>query len=205
MGFRVRRARGRAIGRAGRALRKCGAAALRLGIGLTLAALLATGCGEYATYSGGPQAFSTHPFRVAYPASFAPNVLPQMSPDLIVLVLLTENKPVAPNAPQAPAVITVRCYRVKPDETPQTFMERYYDNLAPSFLDIKLHQIGHDRNAPQWSVAVDKGYLAARVAVLPREKLAYDVTVVCNPKDLPRFKRAFRRALDSFRILPASG
>jgi hypothetical protein len=171
-----------------------------LGAALALAALIAGGCGPYDTYTGAPKAFSTHGFRITYPAGFTANELPQTSPDVLCLVVLAENKPVTPNAPDAPAMISVRCYRVKPDETPQTFMERYYDNLAPRFLDIRMRKIRSGRDAEEWSVTVDKAYLAAGVIVLPREKLAYDVTVVCKASDLPRFKPAFARTLDSFRV-----
>jgi hypothetical protein len=173
------------------------------GVALLLAVVLLAGCGPYRTYTGPPKAFSTHPYRISLPRAFPASELPQMSTEVIVLTLRTENKPMTPNAPEMPGMILVRCHRMRKQETPQTFMERYYDNLEPHFLDIDLRQVGHDSQAPEWRMTVGPGYFAARVIVLPREKLAYEVATMCRPDQLKGFEEVFRRARDSFQLLPA--
>jgi len=171
--------------------------------GFSLALALLEGCGPYRTYNGAPKGFSTHPYRITYPRTFVANELPQMSAEMMVLSLMTENKPVAPNAPEAPAMIVVRCYRMREQETTQTFMERYYDDLEPRFLDLQMRPVGPNPRASEWSVTAGAGLFTARVIVLPREKLAYDVATMCRPDRLKQFETAFRRARDSFRLLPA--
>jgi hypothetical protein len=175
----------------------------RLGIALALAAALAGGCGPYKTFTGEPKAFATHPFRITYPATWLPADLPQMQHDLVILRVFAENIPVAPNSPASPAMIFVRALRIRQKETAVTFMERYYDYLAPRFLDVKMRKLGQRQGAEVWEVTAGKGGLKARVFVLPREGLAYDVTVAGTPKQWERFAKQFQTGLDSFQLLPA--
>ena len=180
-----------------------GPRAILLALALLLAAGLVAGCGPYRTYRGRPKAFSTHPYRLVYPKGFEATELPQMSREVVSLIVLAENKPIAPQAPEMPAIISVRCYRMHKQETPKTFMERYYDELEPRFLDIEMRQVSNRPDASEWTINVAPGYYAARVIVLPREKLAYDIMTVCKPSELERFKQVFQRARDSFQLLPA--
>ena len=177
--------------------------ALTAGIGLALC----SGCGLYNTFKGKPKSFSTHPFRIDYPRAFESAELPQMSTENYMLVAFGISGGGSAQEPKTPpAMIVLRCYRLRQDETTQTFVERYYDSLAPRFLDLKLRQTRKSSTAPEWAVSAAQGLLEARLIVLPEEKLAYDVTTLATSKELvAQFKDAFKRARESFRLLPARG
>lgn len=175
--------------------------AIIAGIGLALC----SGCGPYRTYKGKPKSFSTHPFRIDYPAAFEQAELPQMSTENYMLVAFGQTSVGSPNSQQTPAMIVVRCYRLRQDETTQTFIERYYDILAPRFLDLEIKQTKKSASAPEWTVSAGQALLQARLILLPKEKLAYDVTSIATPKDPEQFTSAFKHARDSFRLLPARG
>jgi len=177
--------------------------ALAAGIGLALC----SGCGPYRTYKGKPKSFSTHPFRIDYPRGFETAELPQMSTENHMLVAFGISGGGSAQEPKTPpAMIIIRCYRLRQKETAQTFVERYYDALAPRFLDLKLRQTKKNSAAPEWSITAAQGSLEARLIVLPEEKLAYDVTTMATSKDLvAQFKDIFKRARESFRLLPARG
>jgi hypothetical protein len=174
-----------------------------LAIAAAIGVALCSGCGPYAIYKGKAQSFSTHPFRIEHPSSFETAELPQMSTENFMLVAFGLTKAGAPGEQQTPPMIVIRCYRLRPQETVKAFMERYYDGLAPRFLDIEMRQTKKSSTAPEWSVTAAKGSLQARVIVLPREHLAYDVITVALPNELPHFEAAFKRARASFRLLPA--
>ena len=169
-----------------------------------VAGSLVAGCARYRAYQGPPRAFSTHPYRLIYPAAFTHVELPQMSREQIVLAVFTRSRPGAmPAIPTMPAIIAVRADRMREQETLKTFMERYYDDVAPKFLDIAMRQVGDRPGAPEWAVTAESGYFAARVIVLPRERLAYGIVTQCSPAERSRFEQAFRRARASFQVLPA--
>ncbi|UCH34337.1 MAG: hypothetical protein JSV65_17700 [Armatimonadota bacterium] len=169
-----------------------------------LAAVVVGGCsGEYRAYKGKPKAFSTHPYRVLYPAAFSASEPPQASAEMLPLSMFVEEVPISPNQPKAVGMIVVRAHRMREQETPKAFMERYYDDLAPRFLEIEMVRVAERGDEQEWTVTVEDSYLGTRVLLLPRERLAYDVVTLCASSDRERFKEQFARARDSFRLLRA--
>jgi hypothetical protein len=176
---------------------------LQIVIALLVAGVIAGGCGPYKTFRGKPRDFATHPFRVTYPAGWLISELPKMRHELLIVAVFSENIAVSPNQPASPAMIFVRAYPMRPNETVVTFMDRYYDYLAPTCLDIKLRKLGRQQGAEAWEVTAAGGNLQAKVFVLPREKLAYEIAAAGTPEQHRRFAKQFQKALDTFRLLPA--
>ena len=175
----------------------------RMAIALLIAVGITGGCGPYQTYRGKPRDFSTHRFRLSYPVGWAASELPKMRHDLMILAVLSENIVTSPSQPASPAMIFVRAYQMRPTETAETFMERYYDYLTPNCLDIELRKLGSQQRAQAWEVTAAGGSLHAKVFVLPREKLAYEVAAAGSPAQRTRFAKQFQKALDTFELLPA--
>ncbi|HUT74832.1 MAG TPA: hypothetical protein VM221_08360 [Armatimonadota bacterium] len=171
------------------------------------AASLLAGCNrDYSTYRGGPVAFSTHSYRIEYPAGFARWELPQTDRDIVPVSFFYENIRFDPKDPKqrSPGMIFVRCHRMRAGESVQAFVNGMYDELTPQFLDVKLRKVPKGSSGrPEYVLSVEnESYQVARVIPLPREKLAYEVETVCAPAQRKAFEELFGRARESFQILP---
>jgi len=140
---------------------------------------------------------------MVYPNSFAHSEMQQGKPGMVLVGAFCEAAAVSMDMKGFPGTIFVRCYRMRGHETSETFMERYYDDLALRYLDIEMRKIEGGSNPDEWLVTVEPPYIASRVIVLPDEKLAYDVTTMCGPADRERFEDPFQRTRNSFELLPA--
>jgi len=172
---------------------------------LTTVAIVAGCGGEYRTHQGRPRGFATRPYRLSYPSSFIAMTkdLPQADPEMLPLAVLTENRPIAPNAPQGPTMIIVRAIRLREKDTVQTFMDRSHDLLAARLLDVSMRRVETGPTEQDWVMTAGEGAFAARIIILPREKLAYDIITMCEPAQRAKFGPALQHARDSFTVLPA--
>jgi len=82
-------------------------------------------------------------------------------------------------------------------------MDRSQDLLAARFLDVSVRRVETGPTEQDWVMTAGEGGLAARIIILPGEKLAYDIITMCDLAQRAEFGPALEHARDSFTVLPA--
>ncbi len=178
---------------------------------LLLAATCVAGCGRrWAEYRGRPVAFSTHSYRVLRPPMFLAIDPQQTSAERVTVASFHEDVFAVARSLQSatvPAFMHVTCLRMRKGETAQTFIERRHDEVAAYYMEVRLRPVRKPRSGhSEYTLACsDPDYLAARVIVLPRERIAYQITTTCPAGKRAAFDEQLRRVRDSFELERARG